>query len=168
MLYFVRIPDGRIKIGVTEDFIKRRYALGSLYGRPIRLLSLIPGWEPEESAMHARFAAIRSPRNELFEATEELLTFIANLPRPKICTMSEVECGQRLLDEAPRFSDSMLSVRQAALELDIDRHELRGWIDGMGINLIPAGHSLMMSRADLERLRKRLGKPEPHAVTAAG
>jgi len=51
----------------------------------------------------------------------------------------------------------------------VERRYLKGYAEAMGIELrrIPP-RTLAMTVGDLQRIRKRLGKPEPHAVPAAG
>ena len=64
---------------------------------------------------------------------------------------------------------ALLSLSQAAEYLGVERRYLKGYAEAMGIELrrIPP-RTLAMTVGDLQRIRKRLGKPEPHAVTAAG
>ena len=53
-----------------------------------------------------------------------------------------------------------MSLSQAAKDLGVERRYLKGFAEASGIVLHPAPpRSLMMSRADLERLRILLGKP---------
>ena len=46
------------------------------------------------------------------------------------------------------------SIAEAAAKLKRNPHRLRGWVEGLGIELTPAGTSLLMSDADFRKLAK--------------
>jgi hypothetical protein len=75
-VYFIRRPsDGQIKIGFSDNVGDRLVNLRAEYQEPLDLLTVIPGGQPEEAALHARFADIRE-RGEWFRATPELLAYV--------------------------------------------------------------------------------------------
>ncbi len=49
-----------------------------------------------------------------------------------------------------------VSISKAGKDLGVDRRTIRGLAIGMGLRLMPIGTALNMSRADYERLRRRL------------
>lgn len=82
MVYFFRVPDGRIKIGTTTNLIDRLSDIRRACGKPVAVLAVIPGWEPEEHAIHECFDHLRHLKSEFFAAGQDLLGFIENLPDP--------------------------------------------------------------------------------------
>lgn len=58
--------------------------------------------------------------------------------------------------EANMEDTSLVSIREAAEELKIDRRMIRGLVMGMKIRLIPVGKSLVMSRTNFARLKTRI------------
>jgi hypothetical protein len=101
-VYFALIPDGRVKIGVTDDFITRRSMLGRAFGRPVVLLAIIPGWEETEKAMHRRFKACRAAKSELFTHSLAIVEFLESYPGPIIRSFSEVRDKQKMFNDSPR------------------------------------------------------------------
>lgn len=49
-----------------------------------------------------------------------------------------------------------MSISEARRELELNAHYTKGFAEGMGIKLEWAGPSLIMSRADFERLKRRV------------
>jgi hypothetical protein len=77
-VYFIQaVQGGPIKIGVAEDVDARLSALQTGSPLPLRVLAILPSsGRYGEAQLHQRFAATRL-HGEWFEATPELLAFIA-------------------------------------------------------------------------------------------
>lgn len=61
--------------------------------------------------------------------------------------------------------DAFISLRKAGEELGEDPKVVKGFALGLGIKLLATGTSLNMSRRDYERLKVRIRKVDPDAVT---
>ena len=90
-VYFMREPDGPVKIGITHVGVvsttvysveNRRCAVESASGRLIVVLAQIPGSRWSEFELHQRFAHLRTI-GEWFRPEPELLDFIASLVRAR-------------------------------------------------------------------------------------
>lgn len=72
-----------VKIGTSDDPEARMKSLEREYGRPVRLLAMLPGGKDEETAMHRRFDHLRLEQigrtPEWFYPTKELMGFIRSL-----------------------------------------------------------------------------------------
>lgn len=76
MIYFVQNMDtGRVKIGLSDDPVRRLGALQTANGSELRLLRTMPGDEQVEAELHARFQHLRQ-RGEWFAPDDELLEFV--------------------------------------------------------------------------------------------
>lgn len=64
MIYFIRSGQ-YIKIGVSERPWERMASLQTAHPEPLEMLAIMPGAQPEERVLHARFASARAD-----EATE--------------------------------------------------------------------------------------------------
>lgn len=74
VVYYVRVDEGRVKIGYTHNI---RTRLGQLRLTPDRVLALEPGGRETERERHAQFRSDRiHPRREDFELTDALRTWI--------------------------------------------------------------------------------------------
>lgn len=77
MIYFMRpIGGGPIKIGYTEDVIRRKHQLEARYARPLELLATFPGGQETEAEIHEKFKHARLGATEQFRPTAELLGFL--------------------------------------------------------------------------------------------
>lgn len=76
VVYYVRQPGDRIKIGFTTSFLGR---MQTLYVQMEDVLAVELGGMEMESARHAQFAADRVGRTELFTLSEELTAHIEAL-----------------------------------------------------------------------------------------
>jgi hypothetical protein len=148
MVYFVRILDGRIKIGCTMNFPCRRSEIGARYGRPIQLLALIPGYKFEEAAFHWLFRDIRTPKTELFDAAPRLLEFIDSLPAPVIRRDCDVKPFEMALEHRWINGSWHLAV------------PVRCWFER-----VFAVEELQKYLSSLDDRRARLRKIEPDAAT---
>jgi len=79
-VYFIRRPDGLIKIGFSKDPQSRRSALAGQSGVMLEMLATKPGDRSEEQALHRRFAAHRVT-GEWFRPAPELCEYIADIRR---------------------------------------------------------------------------------------
>lgn len=87
VVYFMREPDGPVKIGITHIGVvstmvysveSRRCTIESGSGRRMVLLAHIPGSTALEAEIHRRFAHLRTI-GEWFRPEPELLDFITSL-----------------------------------------------------------------------------------------
>lgn len=67
-----------------------------------------------------------------------------------------------------RAITTVVSLRQAGEILGADPKYVKGYAEGMGIRLEPCAKSLLMSRRDFERLRRRIGKSDAAKAVAVG
>lgn len=92
MIYFLRRADGAIKIGTTEKYYTRRSGLIKRHG-DLELLGVMDGNREIEQEIHKRFAHVRligKRKTEWFEASQELLDFIADNTSPEVRTVRDV------------------------------------------------------------------------------
>lgn len=75
MIYFIRRPDGSIKIGSSRNVRTRLYGLRSEHGLELNLISVVSEDQFHEHALHRRFSNFRRD-GEWFAPAEELLAFI--------------------------------------------------------------------------------------------
>jgi hypothetical protein len=73
MVYFVRMPDGIIKIGHSGNLGQRINALGG------ELLAFKPGDRADERSHHERFAHLLERGREWFRPGDDLLDYINEL-----------------------------------------------------------------------------------------
>jgi len=76
MIYYLRLANGMIKIGCTNDLKARLKALRNYYEGDVTLLKAVPGDKLDEEQIHARFSHLRIRRLEQFKPGEDLLQFI--------------------------------------------------------------------------------------------
>jgi hypothetical protein len=75
-VYFMRSADtGRIKIGYSQNVLRRRNELQGAHGGRIQILLTVPGGPTLEAEMHERFKA-HMTFGEWFEPADEILAFI--------------------------------------------------------------------------------------------
>jgi hypothetical protein len=77
-VYFLRRPDGHIKIGCTQDVESRKKVISNIAGYELELLGFIKGGYSFESCLHDEFADIRTV-GEWFSQSEKLNSRIASL-----------------------------------------------------------------------------------------
>jgi hypothetical protein len=78
VIYFMQPTDGGpVKIGTTDDLVRRHKQLEAKYECPLEVLATIRGGRAQEAEIHARFAHLRLPRTELFRPEPELMEFIS-------------------------------------------------------------------------------------------
>lgn len=163
MVYFVRIPNGCIKIGSSEDFRVRLGSLRSKYGRLTRMLALIPGSTPEERALHRRFDAVRIGATEVFSPSRELLAFIDGLPEPVIRCMDELPRNppppRRRFPPGER---AFVSLTGASRSIGQGRGSLVSLAATLGIELFEASRETFMRKADFDRLKERVESFRKH------
>lgn len=75
LVYFIKRPDGCIKIGYSHDPIQRKSQLQTQYECEMTLLATIKGARIKEREMHEHFASFRVS-GEWFEPSDELISFI--------------------------------------------------------------------------------------------
>jgi hypothetical protein len=73
VVYFIRCPDGCIKIGYTTDLANRAYALAVDW---TGILAVIPGGHEIEQELHAKFRPFRARSREYYEPAPELLDHV--------------------------------------------------------------------------------------------
>lgn len=77
-VYFMQDATGRIKIGYTSTEVeRRRRAIESTIGAPVRLLACYPGTRALEKALHKKFAALRL-LGEWFSDSPDVHRYIAS------------------------------------------------------------------------------------------
>jgi hypothetical protein len=64
-----------------------------------------------------------------------------------------------------RTIDPLVSLRQAGKALERTPEYVKGRAEGMGIKLMKAGRSLVMTRRDFDRLKRQLAEPAATAAT---
>jgi len=86
VVYFMREPDGPVKIGITHvgaydatvfTVEQRRRSVERASGRRMVLLGTVPGSRARETDLHRRFAHLRTV-GEWFRPAPELLDYIAS------------------------------------------------------------------------------------------
>jgi hypothetical protein len=75
VIYFIRSPDGPIKIGTTIRLTERLKKLAAEYGEGLEVLAVVEGDRNVEKELHGRFAHLRQV-GEWFEPGDDLLGFI--------------------------------------------------------------------------------------------
>lgn len=60
-------------------------------------------------------------------------------------------------------AESLLSLRQAAKVLGVNRYWLSGYVVGLGIDLVSLGPSIGIRRSDLEKIKLKLESREQKA-----
>lgn len=78
VVYYLRTPSGRVKIGYTAN-LKRR--LVQLRARAADVLAYEPGGRDVEARRHAEFADARVGRTEDFDVSDDLARHLATLDR---------------------------------------------------------------------------------------
>jgi hypothetical protein len=73
VVYFMRMPDGIIKIGHSGDMAHRMSVLGG------ELLAFTPGDRTDERAHHKRFAHCLDHGREWFRPEPDLITYVNDL-----------------------------------------------------------------------------------------
>lgn len=76
VVYFIRCPDGSIKIGYTNDLANRASGLGTGW---TGILALLPGGPELEDCLHQRFRPHRARGREYFNPAPDLLAFVNDL-----------------------------------------------------------------------------------------
>jgi hypothetical protein len=78
VVYYIRLPNGLIKIGTSSQMLDRlrrhRHDRGE-----VEVLAIEPGGRDLEAERHQQFAELRVGRFEHFEPGDELLAHIADL-----------------------------------------------------------------------------------------
>lgn len=77
-VYFLRRPDGAIKIGRTRNLQLRMAILTAQSGHPLVLMGTVKGGSQEERKLHIEFASSRQ-HGEWFSSSEALLSRIKQL-----------------------------------------------------------------------------------------
>lgn len=79
VVYFIQSgEDGPIKIGWSEDVIRRLAELQTANAHPLRVLGTVPGTLQDEATMHQRFAHLRMEA-EWFQNDPEIVDFVSGL-----------------------------------------------------------------------------------------
>lgn len=78
----------------------------------------------------------------------------------------ETNLSQALKPERPAVPE-LLSVRRASEMLGVNRMYLRGYVEGIGVRLVECGQSLLMTRRDFERVRRRLQSEDASTQSAS-
>ena len=81
MIYFIKSPQGPIKIGTTIRLTQRLRALASEHGQGLEVLAVADGSFEVERNLHRRFAHLRKV-GEWFEPGDDLLGFIVSDGKP--------------------------------------------------------------------------------------
>jgi hypothetical protein len=81
LIYFVRSPQGPIKIGTTIRLSQRLKQLAAEYGEGLEVLAVSEGSYATEKELHCRFAHLRQV-GEWFEPGVDLLGFIVSDGKP--------------------------------------------------------------------------------------
>jgi plasmid stability protein len=81
MIYFIRSPDGPIKIGTTIRLSQRLTQLANEYGPGLEVLAVCEGDRWIEKELHHRFAELRRV-GEWFEPGDDLMGFIVSDGQP--------------------------------------------------------------------------------------
>ena len=81
-IYFIADGADAIKIGFSGAPNIRLADLQAGSSRPLRLIAVTPGTEPQEQALHKRFAHLRIHR-EWFRAGGDLVAYIEKIKNPK-------------------------------------------------------------------------------------
>lgn len=81
-VYFFQacVKDGPIKIGWSQDYMRRLGELQIANAFPLKVLGTMPGTLDDEQALHVRFASwqAKGAGGEWFHPNEELLAYIAS------------------------------------------------------------------------------------------
>jgi hypothetical protein len=104
VIYFMQGGKrGLIKIGFTAGPVSaRRRSLQCASPVRLNVLLTLPGDEPEEKALHARFAHLRR-HGEWFRPGPDLLAFVAERKREKLHRDIPPACGRKFLAEPWRM-----------------------------------------------------------------
>lgn len=120
---------GPVKIGFTDNLAARHKQLESHYGRPLAILTTMPGDMGREAEIHARFAHLRydapdrrGRRLEQFRPAAELMEFIG---RPLLVDLNPDTV------EALKPSDP---VRKVVFQMK-GSEEWKGWLDDLAKQL---------------------------------
>jgi T5orf172 domain len=81
VIYFIRSPGGRIKIGTTIRLSERLKQLVAEHGEGLEVLAVVEGSYEAEKGLHDRFGHLRIV-NEWFEPGDDLVGFIVAEGRP--------------------------------------------------------------------------------------
>jgi hypothetical protein len=81
VIYFIRKPDGPIKIGTTIRLSERLQQLALEYGEGLEVLGVAEGSFEVERGLHSRFRHLRLV-GEWFEPGDDLIGFIVSDGRP--------------------------------------------------------------------------------------
>jgi hypothetical protein len=73
VIYCIRLDDGCIKIGWTEDLAARKRWFGKGWER---ILAVTPGTIEDEKALHARLTASRARGREYYRPTPEVMDVV--------------------------------------------------------------------------------------------
>ncbi len=78
VVYYLRLPDGRIKIGTSRDFLARVRRHRKRWGE-VEVLAIEFGGRALERQRHIEFADYRPGASELFDCGPRLAEHIAGL-----------------------------------------------------------------------------------------
>lgn len=78
VVYYLRLPDGRIKIGTSRDFLARVRRHRKRWG-DVEVLAIEFGGRDLERQRHAEFADYRPDATELFHCGPRLAEHIADI-----------------------------------------------------------------------------------------
>ena len=81
MIYFIKSPDGPIKIGTTIRLSERLKELVAEHGEGLEVLAVVDGSFDDERELHGRFAHLRRV-GEWFEPGDDLVGFIVAEGKP--------------------------------------------------------------------------------------
>ena len=81
MIYCIRSPAGRIKIGTTIRFSRRLRQLAAEHGEGLEVLAVVDGSFDVDRALHRRYAHLRHV-GDWFEPGDDLTGFIVSDGRP--------------------------------------------------------------------------------------
>ena len=81
MIYFIKSPDGPIKIGTTIRLSQRLKQLVAYYGEGLEVLAVVEGNRSVERDLYDRFSHLRTV-GEWFEPGDDLVGFIVAKGKP--------------------------------------------------------------------------------------
>jgi hypothetical protein len=81
VIYFIKSPDGPIKIGTTVRLSQRLRQLATEHGQGLEVLAVTTGSARDERRLHSRFHHLRRV-GEWFEPGDDLLAFIVSDGKP--------------------------------------------------------------------------------------
>jgi T5orf172 domain len=81
LIYFIKSPDGPIKIGTTIRLSERLKKLAAEYGEGLEVLAVTEGDRDIEQELHERFSYLRRV-GEWFEPGDDLVGFIVAEGKP--------------------------------------------------------------------------------------